>query len=86
MVGCDSVGCAVVDDGRRVIVVGSGFGGREAGGEGGAVRRDSDGVGGAVDVGGVWDRGVTYVGVSELVGTRRPEYVRRVFEGVIPVD
>ena len=68
------------------MVEGSGFGGREAGDEGGAVQRDSDAVGGAVDVGGVWDRGVTYVGVSELVGTRRPEYVRRVFEGVIPVD
>ena len=68
------------------MVEGSGFGGREAGGEGGAVRRDSDGDGGAVGVGGVWDRGVTYVGVSELVGTRRPEYVRRVFERVIPVE
>ena len=68
------------------MVEGSGFGGREAGGGGGAVRRYSDGDGGAVGVGGVWDRGVTYVGVSELVGTRRPEYVRRVFEGVIPVD
>ena len=68
------------------MVEGSGFGGREAGGERVAVRRDSDGDGGAVGVGGVWDRGVTYVGVSELVGTRRPEYVRRVFEGVIPVD
>ena len=68
------------------MVKGLGFGGREAGGERVAVRRDSDGDGGAVGVGGVWDRGVTYVGVSELVGTRRPEYVRRVFEGVIPVD
>ena len=68
------------------MIEGSGFGGREAGGERVAVRRDSDGDGGAVGVGGVWDRGVTYVGVSELVGTRRPEYVRRVFEGVIPVD
>ena len=65
---------------------GFGFGGREAGGAGGADRRDTDAVGVAVDVGVVWDRGVTYVGVSELVGTRRPEYVRRVFEGVIPVD
>ena len=68
------------------MVEGSGFEGREAGGVGVADRRDSDAVGGAVGVGGVWDRGVTYVGVSELVGTRRPEYVRRVFEGVIPVD
>ena len=68
------------------MVESSGFGGREAGGERVAVRRDSDGDGGAVGVGGVWDRGVTYVGVSELVGTRRPEYIRRVFEGVIPVD
>ena len=68
------------------MVAGSGFEGREAGGAGVADRRDSDAVGGAVGVGGVWDRGVTYVGVSELVGTRRPEYIRRVFEGVIPVD
>ena len=70
------------------MVEGSGFGGREASGERVAVRRDSDGDGdgGAVGVGGVWDRGVTYVGVSELVGTRRPEYVRRVFERVIPVE
>ena len=68
------------------MVEGSGFEGQDAGGERVAVRRDSDGDGGAVGVGGVWDRGVTYVGVSDLVGTRRPEYVRRVFEGVIPVD